>query len=202
LPNTTESITMRTFQTSTLIAAIAVAFCGIASAQTLPASIARVQMTDNELSCTQIFKEITQMDGVMAAAASGTAPAADSAGAQVANQVAGAVAQQAMGQVAARIPGLGGLFGGGGSGGGGLFGGGNAAPSTGGGFLGGLLGQVAQGAAQNAVAGQAQQAQGAQQAQAAQQAQIAALSGQAAARKEHLTGVFLSKGCKMSDVQR
>lgn len=201
---------MNTFKASRLIAAITLTLGTVASAQTLPASIARVQMTDNELSCTQIFKEINQMDGVMSMAAGGQAPGAGAAdggvGAQVANQVAGAVAQQAMGQVAARIPGLGGLFGGGGNTGGGLGGlfggGGNAAPATGSGFLGGLLGQAAQGAAQNVVAAQAQQAQVAAQNQAVQQAQGAALSTQAAARKEHLTGVFLSKGCKLSDVQR
>ena len=49
---------------------------------------------------------------------------------------------------------------------------------------------------------QSQQDAAAQQA-AAQAAQRGALLGQQAqGRKEHLTGLFLSKGCRMSDIQR
>ena len=163
----------------------------------LPASIARVQMTDNDLSCQAMFDEIKLMDTYIngTATATAAAPAASSVGGQVAGQVAGAVAQQAMGQVAGR---LGGMFGGGaslfggGGGGGGLFGGGG---NTGGGLLGSVVGQVAQTAV-------AQQQQNAAQAQAQQQAALANLAPQAAVRKEHLTGLFLGKPCKMSDVKQ
>jgi hypothetical protein len=147
-------------------------------------NIERVKMTDNDLSCKQIFLEIGQMDGVIARASQPVAVATAPAGATPDNSaavgagVAGAVAQTAM----ARSGGFGGF--------GGLGGG-----------LGGMFGGIAQ----QAMNSQAQQQQAAAQA-AAQQAQMQAqqqglMGQQAQARKEHLTGLFLSKGCKMSDVQ-
>lgn len=140
-------------------------------------TIERMKMTDGDLTCQQIFTEIKQMDSVIAQAnaAPAPAPAADNA---VGSQVAGAVAQQALGMAAARTGGLGGL--------GGMFGG-----SGGGGGLGGLFGGIAQQAVQQAVA----------PAPAAAPAGNPALGQQAAGRKEHLTGLFLGKQCKMSDVQ-
>ena len=149
------------------------------SAQT---PIERVKLTDNDLTCQQVYGEITQMDAVIGRANQpvAAAPVADPSagqGAAVAGAVAGAVAQQAMVNAAARS-GFG--FGG--------FGGGAGA-------IGGLFG----GLAQQAVA---QQAAG-QQAAAAAGAQLAAQQGQQAqGRKDHLTGLFLSKGCKMSDIQK
>lgn len=163
--------------------ALALAFMsGTAAAQ----NIERVKMTDNDLSCQQIFNEITMMDGVIAranqpvAAPAATAPAAE--GNSTGSAIAGAVAQQAIGQAAAR-----GGFGG--------FGGGF------GGMLGGVLGAAQNNSAQQQQQAAAQQA-AAQQAAAQQQQQNALLGQQAQGRKEHLTGVFLAKGCKMSDIQR
>ncbi|MEN9539147.1 MAG: hypothetical protein RLZZ126_1382 [Pseudomonadota bacterium] len=180
----------------TLLASALLA-AGLAHAQT----IERVKLTDNDLNCQAIYAEITQMDTVitrgnqMVAAGQPAAPApaaAQDGQSPVAGQVMGAVAQQALGNVAAR--GGGGLFGGGG-GLGGLFGGG------GGGGAGGLFGNIAAAAVQN----QAQQAPVQQAAPAqpsGQTAQAAALVQQAQARKEHLTGLFLGKSCKMADIQR
>jgi hypothetical protein len=148
--------------------------CTLSSA-VMAQNIDRVKMTDNDMSCQQIYGEIGQMDGVIAKANQpqpvAAAPAADnSAG----TQIAGAVVAQA----AARSG-----FGG--------FGG-----------FGGALGNLLGGAAQAAAQQQSQQDAAAQQA-AAQAAQRGALLGQQAqGRKEHLTGLFLSKGCRMSDIQR
>ncbi|MFM2112932.1 MAG: hypothetical protein RLZZ271_1592 [Pseudomonadota bacterium] len=165
-----------------ILALTAIAFAASAQAQ----NIERMKMTDGDLNCQQIFTEIKQMDTVIAqanAAPAAAAPADNGVG----QQVAGAVAQQAVAQVAARS-GFGGLFGGGGGGAGSLLGGG------GGGGLGGLFGGMAQQAAQQAV----------QQAAAPAPAAPAGnpvLAQQAAGRKEHLTGLFLGKQCKMSEVQ-
>lgn len=161
--------------TACVAAATLLVACLPAQAQT----IERVRMTDNDLSCQQIYNETVQMDGVMARAAQPAAPVAVAAdpAANVGTQVAGAVAQAAIVNTAAR-----GGFGG--------FGGGS--------LLGGLLG----GAAQQAATANAQQQALAQQ-QAALQAQQGALLGQQAqGRKEHLTTLFLSKGCKLADVQK
>jgi hypothetical protein len=173
-----------------LLAAALALTIGAAQAQT----IERSKLTDNDMSCQQIFDEFKLMDKVAAGeplpdpAAGGTG-----VGGQVVNQVGAAVAQQAMGQVAGK---LGGLFGGGGNsaagglGGalGGLFGGNKAQPTTGAGFLGNVVGQVAQNAAnQPAPAAAAPNPQ---------------LAQQAAARKENLTGLFLGKGCKMGDMKQ
>ena len=150
----------------------------IAHAQT----IERVRMTDNDLSCQQIYNETVQMDAVIARASQPAAPvaAAVDPNANVGAQVAGAVATTAIVHGAARS-GFGG-FGG--------FGGGS--------LLGGLLG----GAAQQAATTNAQQ-QAATQQQAAQQAQQGALlAQQAQGRKEHLTTMFLSRGCKLGDMQK
>jgi hypothetical protein len=157
------------------------AIAASASAQ----NIERVKMSDNDLSCQQIFAEIGQMDGliarsnqpVAAPAVAAADPGAAGQGGVVAGQMVGAVAQTA----AAR----------GGFGGFGSFGGL-------GGALGGMIGNLASQAGQQ----QAQQ-QAAQQAAAQQQLQQNAVLGQQAqGRKEHLTGMFLTKGCKMSDVQK
>ena len=145
-------------------------------------NIERVKMTDNDLNCQQMYQEVTMMDGVMMRASQPVAPGVAAAPAPTDSgagaQVAGAVVQTAIAQ-----RGLGG-FGG--------FGGGL------GGLLGGLAGQAAQqGAAQQAAAQQQAQANA-----AAQASQNAMLSQQAQGRKEHLTGLFLGKGCKMSDIQK
>ena len=167
-----------------LLASALIAAPWVASAQT----IERIKMTDNDLTCQQIYNEITLMDTVISranqpVAAAPAAPAADPNTPSVGSAVAGAVAQQAIGQAAARggFGGFGGFGGGGGGGAGGLFG--------------SILGQVAQ----NVVA-PAPQAAAAAPAPAAQQ--NAALGQQAQGRKEHLTSVFLGKGCKMGDIQR
>lgn len=171
----------------TTLALAALCALGSASAQT----IERVKMTDNDLSCQQIFNEIAQMDAVIAranqpvAAPAQAAAPADGTGGQVAAGVAGAVAQQAIGQAAAR----------GGFGGFGGFGG------AAGGLFGGLVNQAAQ-QQQQAAQQQAAQQAAAQQAAAQQAQQNALLGQQAQGRKEHLTGLFLSKGCKMSEIQR
>ena len=136
-------------------------------------TIERVRMTDNDLSCQQIYTESLQMDAVVARAA--VDPNANATA-----QVAGAVAQAAVVNSAARS----------GFGGFGNFGGGS--------LLGGLLGGVAQQAATN----NAQQQMANQQAAAQQAQQNGLLAQQAQGRKEHLTGMFLSKGCKMADIQK
>jgi hypothetical protein len=168
-------------KTTALFAAVLTLAAVAAHAQ----SIERVKMTDNDLSCKQMYLEIGQMDGVITRASQPVAVATAPAGsatpdnsAAVGAGVAGAVAQTAL----ARSGGFGG-FGGIGGGLGGMFG----------------------GIAQQAMNSQAQQQQAAAQA-AAQQAQMQAqqnglMGQQAQARKEHLTSLFLSKGCKMSDVQ-
>lgn len=173
-------------KTTALLTALLCVLAVSAQAQ----NIERVKMTDNDLSCKQIFAEIGQMDGMIARAnqpvAVATQPPAGAGdngqAAAIGAGVAGAVAQTAI----ARSGGFGG-FGG--------FGGG----------LGGGLGGMFGGIAQQAMNSQAQQQQQAAQA-AAQQAQMQAqqnqmVGQQAQGRKEHLTGMFLSKGCKMSDVQ-
>jgi len=165
------------------LAAAVLAFIALgAHAQT----IERVRMTDNDLSCQQIYGEISQMDKVITmasqqtAAAAPAAPQAD-AGTNVGGQVAGAVAQQALASAAAQNPGM---FGG--------FGGGLGS------MFGGIAQQLAQGAANQQTANNA----AAQQQTAAVQQSIAMQAQQAQGRKEHLTSLFLSKGCKMSDIQK
>jgi len=144
-------------------------------------TIERVRMTDNDLSCQQIYTESLQMDAVVARAAQPVQPvAAVDPNANATAQVAGAVAQAAVVNSAARS-GFGGL---------GHFGGGS--------LHGGLLGGVAQQAATN----NAQQQMANQQAAAQQAQQNGLLAQQAQGRKEHLTGMFLSKGCKMADIQK
>ena len=175
-------------KTTVLCAALLTLFAAGVQAQ----GIERVKMTDNDLSCKQIYGEIGQMDGVMARAAQPVAVATQAPaaggdqGAAIGAQVAGGVAQAAVANAAARSGGFGG-FGG--------FGGG----------IGGMFGGLAQQAMASQAQQQAQQQQAAAQA-AAQQAQMqaaqqTAMAQQAQGRKEHLTGLFLSKGCKMSDVQ-
>jgi hypothetical protein len=169
------------------IAAAILAFTALcAHAQT----IERVKMTDNDLSCQQIYGEIGQMDKVMTMASQQQTAAAAPAGAQpdagnnVGGQVAGAVAQQALASAVAQNPGMLGNFGG--------FGGG----------LGSMFGGIAQQLAQGAAAQQSANNGAAQQQAAAVQQSLAMQAQQAQGRKEHLTGLFLSKGCKMSDIQK
>lgn len=143
-------------------------------------TIERIKMTDNDLSCQLMFNEIGQMDAIMAK--SSTSAAAPVTNSGVGAQVAGNVAQAALAVATSPGPlsGLGGL----------------------GGSLGGMFGGFAQQLAQGAASQQAaQQAAAQQQAAAAQQSQ-AMQAQQAQGRKEHLTGLFLSKGCKMSDIQK
>ena len=118
-------------------------------------------------------------------AAQAAAPVDNSA--VIGGQVAGAVAQTALAAAAAKSGSSFGGFGGfGGSGGG----------------LGNMFGGIAQQLVQGATAQQAA-ANGAAQQQVAAVQQNQALQGQQAqARKEHLTGMFLSKGCKMSAIQK
>jgi hypothetical protein len=151
-----------------LAAALVLVAAG-AQAQT----IERVKMSDNDLSCQQVYDEIRQMEAVVArvSAPSATAAADPAAGnSAVGAQVAGAVAQQALAT--------------GGFGGFGGFGG----------MLSGLV--------QAAGAQQAQQQAAAQQSGALQAQQNAVLMQQAQGRKEHLTTVFLGKGCKMSEIAK
>ncbi|RYX96646.1 MAG: hypothetical protein EOO28_06985 [Comamonadaceae bacterium] len=178
----------------------AVATSGLLFATAAPAqNIERVKLTDNDLTCQQAFNEIRQMDGVisrvnMPSAQVAIAPTVDqsaNATAVIGAQVAGAVAQQALATSG--------------------FGFGNLGHNLGanlGANLGGFGGLIS-GLAQAATAQQAsQQAVAQQQALAAQQngvlqaQQNAALMQQAQGRKEHLTTLFLSKGCKMGDLAK
>ena len=145
-------------------------------------NIERVKMTDNDLNCQQIYGEIGQMDGVIARANQPVAtPLAQP---DVSAGVAGAVAQTALAGAMARSAGSFGGFG--------NFGGG----------LGNMFGGIAQQMAQGATAQQAASSGAAQQQAAATQQNQALQSQQAQGRKEHLTGMFLSKGCKMSEIQK
>lgn len=168
-----------TTRPSARAAAVSLALMGaLAHAQT----IERVRMTDNDLNCQQIYNETVQMDAIMARASQPAMPVAAVAdpNANVGGQVAGAVATAAIVNGAAR----------GGFGGFGGFGGGS--------LLGGLLG----GAAQQAATANAQQQAVAQQQAAMQSQQAALMAQQAQGRKEHLTTLFLSKGCKLGDMQK
>ncbi|RYF44257.1 MAG: hypothetical protein EOO25_00320 [Comamonadaceae bacterium] len=156
----------------TLIAALAVC-SAVSHAQT----IERVKMSDNDLNCQQVFDEIRQMEAVISRAAApgvtAAAPGADpNAGA---NAAVGAQMAGAVAQQAMATGGFGGF----------------------GGFGGMLSGLV-----QAAGAHQASQQAAAQQTAALQAQQNAVISQQAQGRKEHLTTVFLSKGCKMGDVAK
>jgi hypothetical protein len=156
--------------------ALALAALLLATTSAQAQTIERMKMTDGDLSCQQMVDEIKLMD--MMAAQANAQPAAQPQQAQPENnvgaQVAGAVAQQAVVHAAAR----------GGFGGFGGFGG------SAGSALGGLFGGLAQAAA-------TPQAPPPQAAPAGNPM----LAQQAAGRKEHLTGLFLGKGCKMSDVR-
>ena len=131
---------------------------GIAQAQALE-PIERVRITDNDLSCQQIFDERTVMDKAIA-----DAKAAQSSGQNT------ATAGQAAG-VAAEVASRTGLFG----------------------SLGGLGGHIFGTVASKTAANVAEQS-GQQDA-----AKAAEREKQALARKEHLTQVFLAKGCSAAD---
>ncbi|WP_457281840.1 hypothetical protein [Polaromonas sp. P5_D5] len=165
-----------------LAAALALSLvAATASAQT----IERVKMTDNDLTCQQIYGEIGQMDSVVTRAAQYTAAPATADPTDAGSQVAGAVVQTALATAAANTAAQNaGGFGGFGGGLGGMFGG----------IVQQLAGNTAQQAANSGVAQQ--------QAATAQQQAVALQGQQAQGRKEHLTGVFLAKGCKMSDIQK
>ncbi|MDP2034659.1 MAG: hypothetical protein Q8K29_14720 [Polaromonas sp.] len=135
-------------------------------------TIERVKMSDNDLNCQQVYDEIRQMEAVMTRVSAPATAAADPAAAPSA---VGAQMAGAVAQQALATSGFGG------------FGG-----------LGGML----SGLVQAAGAQQAQQQAAAQQSGALQAQQNAVLMQQAQGRKEHLTTVFLSKGCKMSDVAK
>jgi hypothetical protein len=135
-------------------------------------TIERVKMSDNDLNCQQVYDEIRQMEAVMTRVSAPATAAADPA---AGNPAVGAQVAGAVAQQALATSGLGG------------FGG-----------LGGML----SGLVQAAGAQQAQQQAAAQQSGALQAQQNAVLMQQAQGRKEHLTTVFLSKGCKMSDVAK
>lgn len=170
------------------LAAAASAVLALAALPAHAQTIERVKMTDNDLSCQQIYGEIGQMDKVMSLAATTPPPAAGTqvadAGNNVGGQVAGAVAQTALATAVAQNPGMLGNFGG--------FGGG----------FGSMFGGIAQQLVQGATAQQAASNGAAQQQAAAVQQNMALQAQQAQGRKEHLTGMFLSKGCKMSDIQK
>lgn len=150
------------------------AVCGAGFAQTID----RVKMTDNDLNCQQIYGEIIQMDGVIARS-SQAAPATVADNGAAAN-IAGAVAQSALANVVGRS---GGSFGGFGN-------------------LGGMFGGIAQQMTQGVTAQQAANSGAAQQQVATAQQNQALQGQQAQARKDHLTSMFLSKGCKMGDIQK
>lgn len=155
---------------------IPVAMLVLGAAAVQAQTIERVKMSDNDLNCQQVYDEIKQMEAVVTRVSAPTAgAAADPAAGNSAMgaQVAGAVAQQAL-----ATGGFGGLGGFGGFGG----------------MLSGLV--------QAAGAQQAQQQAAAQQSGALQAQQNAVLMQQAQGRKEHLTTVFLSKGCKMGDIAK
>lgn len=135
-------------------------------------TIERVKMSDNDLNCQQVYDEIRQMEAVMTRV---SAPATAAADPSAGNPAVGAQVAGAVAQQALATGGFGGF----------------------GGFGGMLSGLV-----QAAGAQQAQQQAAAQQSGALQAQQNAVLMQQAQGRKEHLTTVFLSKGCKMSDVAK
>ncbi len=140
------------------IAGATPAFFSPALAQQSP--IERIRITDNELTCAQLYAEAGAMDKVTA-----DARAAEGQGNTT------ATAAQA-GNVAAEVAGRTGLFG------------------SLGGLTGALFGQVA-----------AQTAAGVAQQSGQMTAQQAAERGkQAAARKEHVSSLFLNRGCKASDL--
>lgn len=124
-----------------------------------PAPIEKMRITDNDLSCQQLFDETRAMDTV----------AADARAAQSSGQTT-ATAGQAAG-VAAEVASRTGIFG----------------------ALGGLTGHLLGSVASKAAANVAEQ-QGQQGATAAVEREKQAL-----ARKEHVTQIFIARGCSASD---
>ena len=172
-----------TLASTTLLALVATTL----AAQT----IERVKMTDGDLSCQQIYLETVDMDGVIAKNKPATTAAPAATGVN-AGQVAG-IATQAEGaaniaQGAATISAYSGGFGG--------FGAAIGLSS-----LGSLLGGAAK-VAQGSAAQQAASDSVAQQKAVAEQQAMAQIVSQAQARKDHVTSLFLSKGCKMSEIQK
>ena len=166
-------------------------FLTFAMASVQAQTIDRVRMTDGDLSCQQIYTETVDMDAVIAKNKT-TPTAAPATSGVTAGQVAG-VATQAEGaaniaQGAATISAYSGGFGGFGA-------------AVGLSSLGSLLGGAAK-IAQGSAAQQAATNAAAQQKVAADNQAMAQVAGQAQARKDHVTSLFLSKGCKLSDVQK
>ena len=144
-------------------------------------------MTDGDLTCQQLYAETVDMDAVMAKnkLAPGAVPAAGSTTSQTAGVATQAEGVANIAQGAATISAYTGSFGG--------FG----AFSS----LGSLIGGAAK-MAQGSAAQQAATDAVAQQKAIAEQQAMTQMTGQAQARKEHVTGLFLSKGCKMSEIQK
>jgi ribosomal protein L12E/L44/L45/RPP1/RPP2 len=153
-------------------------------------TIERVKMTDGDLTCQQIYLETVDMDTLIAK--NKTLPAATATGSVTANQVAG-VATQAEGaaniaQTAATVSAYSGGLGGFGA-------------AVGLGALGSIFGGAAK-IAQGAAAQRAAEDAAVLQKMAAEQQAIVQTANQAQARKDHVTSLFLSKGCKMSEIQK
>lgn len=150
-------------------------------------TIERVKMTDGDLTCQQLYAETVDMDAVVAKnkPAPGAAPPAGSTASQTAGVATQAEGVANMAQGAATISAYTGGFGG--------FGAFSSLGSLIGGAAKMAKGSAAQQAATEAVA---------QQKAVAEQQAMTQMTGQAQARKEHVTGLFLSKGCKMSEIQK
>ena len=129
-------------------------------AQAQLATIERVKITDNELTCAQMFAEVNAMDKAMADAKAMQAQGSTTA-------IAGSA-----GNVAAEVAGRTGLFG----------------------SLGGITGALFGQAATQAAASAAQQSGQATAQQAAEHAR------QASVRKEYVSTLFITRGCKASDL--
>jgi len=126
-------------------------------------TIERVKLTDAELTCSQIYAEIDEMNKIMGIAKSDRDASATTATTAGLTQQATGVAVQA----AAMSGSLGAAVG--------LA---QAAPLL------GLFGSATKGVAD------------------AKEKEAAERLGEAKARKEHLTGLFVSKNCKLSDVKQ
>ncbi|HQR04988.1 MAG: hypothetical protein JSR19_03515 [Proteobacteria bacterium] len=124
--------------------------------------IERIKLTDNDLSCPDIYKEIGEMNKIMGVArdtrdgSSTTATAADVAQSSTGLAVQAAAASGSYGAAMGLA---------------------QAAP-----FI-GLFGKVAKGVADS------------------KEKESAERLGDAKARKEHLSGLFINKGCKVADLE-
>lgn len=177
---------MTTLKKSAATAALLTAFATLVAAQT----IERVKMTDNELGCQQIYNENMQMEAVIARA---SVPAPQPVQiAAVGSPGSDAVAAATQTALAAAVANNAGAFGGLGN---------FSGLASGAGGIGSMFNGLAQ-LAQNASAQQAASNGATQQLVAAAQQTQAVMGQQAQARKDHLTGLFLSKNCRMSAIQK